>query len=329
MIVVSMAARRVLAAATACALMFLVLATPARAEPPRVAVSIKPIHSLVASVMAGVGTPELIVRGAASEHGYTLRPSDAKRLSEAQLVFWIGPFLESFLVQPLGSLAVQATLIEIATAPGVVLLPARAGGAWEAEDENPHAATAEGGQSLATKDPHLWLDPMNAIAIARVAADRLAAMDPANAARYSANEMTLERRLLALDVQLKRRLEKLRGLDFVVFHDAYQYFDRRYGLSAIGSIMIDPEHPPGARRLRDMHQKVVATGARCVFREPQFEPALVRTVTEGTGARSATLDPLGAEIPEGPDLYPKLLENLATNLAACLQPSGGSLSETR
>jgi zinc transport system substrate-binding protein len=317
--------RRVRAAAIACALVLL-LGGLARAEAPRVAVSIKPVHSLVASVMAGVATPDLIVRGAASEHGYTLRPSDAKRLSEARLVFWVGPLLETYLAQPLATLAGQATVVEIATAPGVVLLPARGGGAWEAENEEPHVATGDAEQALRSKDPHLWLDPMNGIAIARVAAAQLAAIDPPNARRYSSNETALERRLLALDAELKGRLEALRGRQFVVFHDAYQYFERRYGLSAIGSIMIDSDHQPGARRLREMHDKIVASGARCVFREPQFEPALVNTVAEGSEARSATLDPLGAELPEGPDLYQKLLESLAGSLVACLRPS---LGETR
>lgn len=296
----------------------LLLAVPARAEAPRVAVSIKPIHSLVAGVMAGVATPDLIVRGAASEHGYTLRPSDAKRLSEANLVFWVGPFLETYLVQPLATLAGKATVVEIATAPGVTLLPARGGGTWEPDEDAPQPA---GDQPLLSKDPHLWLDPANAVAIARVAARQLSTLDPPNAARYSANETALERRLLALDAQLKTELAPVRGQGFVVFHDAYQYFERRYDLSAIGSIMIDPDHQPGARRLSEMHEKIVATGARCVFREPQFEPALVQTVTEGTAARSATLDPLGAELPEGPDLYPKLLQTLADSLVGCLRPS--------
>jgi zinc transport system substrate-binding protein len=305
--------------AMVCFLLLLVAVAPARAAAPRVAVSIKPVHSLVASVMEGIGTPDLIVRGAASEHGYTLRPSDAKRLSEAQLVFWIGPFLETYLIEPLATLAGQATVVEIARSPGVVLLPARGGGAWEPDDDAPVAVNND--KALSSRDPHLWLDPANAIAIARVAAARLAALDPANAAHYSANERALEGRLHALDTRLAGRLQPLRGLGFVVFHDAYQYFERRYGLHAIGSIMIDPEHQPGARRLREMREKIVASGARCVFREPQFEPALVQTVIEGTGAQTATLDPIGAEIPEGPDLYGTLMENLGESLASCLLPS--------
>jgi zinc transport system substrate-binding protein len=318
--------RRVLAAAAACALVLLTRGGPALAEPPRVAVSIKPLHSLVAGVMDGVARPELIVRGAASEHGYTLRPSDAKRLSEARLVFWIGPLLENYLVQPLAALAGQATIVEIATAPGVVLLPARGGGAWEeADDADPPPAS--GGASV-DMDPHLWLDPMNGIAIARHVATQLAALDPANAARYAANDTALEGRLLALDAELKRRLAPLHGRKFVVFHDAYQYFDRHYELTAIGSIMVDPEHQPGARRLREIREKIVASGARCVFREPQFEPAIVQTVIEGTTAHSALLDPVGAELPEGPDLYRRLLQDLADNLLACLQPGGTGAGKT-
>jgi zinc transport system substrate-binding protein len=197
-----------------------------------------------------------------------------------------------------------------------MLLPARRGGDWEEEDEHEHDRHAAA--SLAEEDGHLWLDPMNAKAIVRIAQARLAALDPANAARYGANAAALDRRLDALDAALRRRLAPLRGRRFVVFHDAYQYLERRYALAAIGSITVDPEHLPGARRIAAIHDKVARSGARCVFSEPQFQPRLVATVIEGTPARTAVLDPEGAALTAGRELYFTLMSNLADALAACL-----------
>ncbi len=297
--------RLALAAAALCA-----LAPPAGAA-PKVVASIKPIHSLIAGVMAGVAEPDLIVAGGASPHLYTLKPSDARRLERADIVFWIGPILESFLVKPLAALGGRAAVVELDRAPGVALLPARAGGAWE-PDEDHHAASA------LEQDGHLWLDPENAKAIVRVAVARLAALDAADAARYAQNGAALERRLDALDAALRQRLAAVRGRRFVVFHDAYQYFERRYDLAAIGSITVSPENLPSARRVQAIRDKVRTLDARCVFREPQFEPRLVDVVIAGTRARTGVLDPEGALLPRGPGLYFALLNGLADELVRCL-----------
>ncbi len=300
--------RLALAAAALCALC--AFAPPAGAA-PKVVASIKPIHSLIAGVMAGVAEPDLIVAGGASPHLYTLKPSDASRLERADIVFWIGPILESFLVKPLAALGGRAAVVELDRAPGVALLPARAGGAWE-PDEDHHAASA------LEQDGHLWLDPENAKAIVRVAVARLAALDAADAARYAQNGAALERRLDALDAALQRRLAAVRGRRFVVFHDAYQYFERRYDLAAIGSITVSPENLPSARRVQAIRDKVRTLDARCVFREPQFEPRLVDVVIAGTRARTGVLDPEGALLPRGPSLYFALLNGLADELVRCL-----------
>jgi len=282
---------------------------------PDVVVSIKPIHSLVAGVMAGVGEPQLIVTGGSSPHVYSLRPSDARKLEEAQLVFWVGPILEGFLEKPLAALASKAEIVELDHASGVALLPARQGGDWEAdEDEHAHAHAA----SAAEQDGHLWLNPENAKAIVRLAEAKLAALDPANAARYAGNAAALAQRLDALDGGLRQRLAPVRGRPFVVFHDAYQYLERRYGLRAIGSITVSPEHLPGAQRIKAIHAKVAALGVACVFSEPQFAPRLVQTVIEGTHARTAVLDPEGASLHAGPELYVVLMNRLADALTACL-----------
>lgn len=292
-----------------------VLPSLAAAAAPKVVVSIKPIHSLVAGVMAGVGEPALVVAGGSSPHVYTLRPSDARKLEAADIVFWVGPILEGFLAKPISSLAGKAEIVELDRAPGIALLPAREGGDWE-EDEHDH--DHEPTASALEQDGHLWLDPENAKAIVRIARARLSALDPANAERYRSNAAALERRLDALDAGLRQRLAAVRGLPFVVFHDAYQYFDRRYGLSAIGSITVGPEHLPGAQRIQAIHAKVARVGARCVFSEPEFEPRLVQTVIEGTRARTAVLDPEGAALRAGPELYFNLMGGLADALATCL-----------
>ena len=299
--------------AIAAALLGVALAPSLAIAAPDVVVSIKPIHSLVAGVMAGIGEPQLIVAGSSSPHVYSLRPSDARKLERAQLVFWVGPILEGFLEKPLTALADKAAIVELDRSPSVALLPARRGGDWEAdEDEHTHAASA------AEQDGHLWLDPENAKAIVQLAKAKLAALDPANAARYAGNAAAVARRLDALDAYLRQSLAPVRGRPFVVFHDAYQYLERRYGLKAIGSITVSPEHLPGAQRIRAIHAKVAALGTTCVFSEPQFEPRLVETVIEGTQARTGVLDPEGASLRAGPELYFTLMDGLADGLATCL-----------
>ena len=309
-----MARRRRLIAIAAMLLGMVLPASFAAAAAPKVVVSIKPIHSLIAGTMAGIGEPALIVAGGSSPHVYTLRPSDARKLEAADIVVWVGPILEGFLAKPIASLAGKAEIVELDRAPGVALLPARKGGDWE-EDEHDDRHQAA---SAAEQDGHLWLDPDNAKAIVRIAQARLSALDPANAQRYQSNAAALEQRLEALDAGLRQRLGALRGKPFVVFHDAYQYFERRYGLAAIGSITVTPEHLPGARRIQSSHGKVARLGARCVFSEPQFEPRLVQTVIEGTQARTAVLDPEGAALRAGPELYFTLMDGLADALATCL-----------
>ncbi len=293
------------------------LALPAAAqEAPRVVASIPPVHSLIAGVMDGVGEPELLVPATVSSHTYMLRPSEARLLSRAAVVFWIGPVYESFLGKPLASLASRARVVRLMDAPGVVLLPGRGGGAWEKDHvhEHGHAHTAEEVET----DGHLFLDPGNAKAIVRAAEGALAALDPANAARYRANADSVLARLDALDAELRARLEPVRDRPFIVFHDAYQYFEKRYGLNAVGSVTLSPERQPGAQRLRLLRRKIAGLKAVCVFAEPQFEPALVDTVVEGSKARTGVLDPLGAAIPPGRDAYFELLRGLARSLADCL-----------
>ncbi len=287
----------------------------ASAQPPAVATSIAPLHALAAAVMKGVGEPTLIVKPGASPHTYSLKPSDAKALQQAKLVYWVGPGLEGFLAKPLKTLAGKATAVAVQELDSVRTLPARKGGIWD-EDEDGHGHGHGHGHEHEDKrqalDSHLWLDPMNGKAIARRMATDLGQADPANAAAYQANAEALAARLDALDAELVKSLEPVKAKPFLVFHDGYQYFEARYGLTPAGSVAVDPDHAPGAKRVGDLRQRIKAKQVACVFREPQFSPKLVATLVEGTGARVGTLDPIG-----GSD-YEATLRGLAAGLTGCL-----------
>ncbi|WP_428429052.1 zinc ABC transporter substrate-binding protein ZnuA [Pararhizobium sp.] len=306
----------------------LLAAGTARAEVPNVVVSIKPIHSLVASIMQGVGKPALIVEGAASPHTYSMKPSNAAALEKANIVFWVGHGLEAFLEKPLESLGSGAKIVELDDAPGLEKLKFREGGAFEAHDDgDEHEAGAEGTKAHEEAghhhdegefDLHLWLDPINAKAMAAEIEKTLAESDPANASAYKANLDALNTRLDALDKKLVETVAPIKDKPFIVFHDAYQYFEHRYHVKVAGSITVSPETLPGAARLKQIHEKIVELGATCVFAEPQFEPKLVNVVLEGTSAKSGTLDPEAATLEAGPDLYFQLMDNIGTSLKTCL-----------
>lgn len=295
---------------------------------PDVVVSIKPIHSLVAAIMRGVGEPQLIVEGAASPHTYNLRPSNARKLEKADVVFWVGPGLEAFLEKPLEALASKATVVELEDAKGLEKLPFREGGPFEAHDhgEEGHEDHADGeaahdhghDHGHGAYDTHLWLDPANAKAMAQTIETALIAADAGNAATYQANTKKLIDDLDALDTELAETVKPIKDKPFIVFHDAYQYFEHRYGVKTAGSITVSPETLPGADRVKQMQEKVRQLGATCVFAEPQFEPKLISVITEGTAARSATLDPEAATLEPGPDLYFKLMRGIAGSLKDCL-----------
>jgi len=288
------------------------------AAEPRVVASVPPIHALVAGVMKDVGKPTLIVRGVGSAHTYSLHPSEARALSEADIVFWVGPIYERFLEKPLATLAAKARRIELDWAPGVTLLPVREGGTWEHDDTSGHDHGQEDAPDLSEMDGHMFLDPENAKAIVRAAVTTLSEVDPANAPRYTANGDQTIARLGALDAELRAILAPVKDKPFIVFHDAYQYFERRYDLNAVGSITVSPERPPGAQRLQRLRRKIADLGTTCVFAEPQFEPALVQIVVEGANAKTGILDPLGADVIPGPDAYFATMRTLARSLADCL-----------
>lgn len=294
-------------------LAFYVMAVPALAEVPRVVATTKPVHSLVAAVMGDLGTPDLIVKGAASPHTYSLRPSDATNLEAADVVFWTGHGLELFLQDSIATLAPNARTVALSENPDIELLPIREGGAFEPHDDGDEHEDEHG-----EKDMHFWLDPVNAAAMVTQIADVLARVDPADADAYLTNARAEIARLDALVAATHAKLQPVAGKAFIVFHDAYQYFEHRFGLTIVGSITVTPDTLPGAQRIRELRDKVRTAGALCVFAEPQFEPAVVDTVIGGTTAKAAVLDPEGAGLTEGPELYEQLITGLADSLVACL-----------
>jgi zinc transport system substrate-binding protein len=292
-------------------------------DPPVVVASIKPVHSLIAGVMEGVGDPHLLVKGGGSPHTYGLKPSDARLLENAAVVFWVGEELETFLARPIVTLAETAQVVALSQVEGLTLLSFREGGAWEghADEEAEERHGADDGHDQRTHDtvdPHLWLDPANAVAMVEAIVAALASADPSHADHYRGNGAAVSARLRSLDDELSASLAPVKGKPYVVFHDSYQYFEHRYGLSPVGSITVSPDRAPGAARLSEMRRKLEETGARCVFAEPQFEPRVVNTVQEGSNARLGVLDPLGAELARGPSLYFKLMRNLGASLISCL-----------
>ena len=282
--------------------------TPAAgaAETPRVSVSILPIHSLVAGVMAGVDGPGLLVEAGASPHGFALRPSRMAAIGEASLIVRVGEALDGFLDRAIAVRADDRGVLTLMTLPGIILRR------WEAPGADDH------GHDNGAFDPHIWLDPANARVIVAAVAAELARLDPANDALYGANAAALDARLAAFDTELRILLGPLAERPFVVFHDAYGYLQDAYGLKDALAVTLDPERKPGARRISELRETIERLGIGCVFAEPQYPDALVETLIEGTGARLSRLDPLGAEIAPGPEAYFALMRAMAEAMVSCM-----------
>jgi zinc transport system substrate-binding protein len=282
----------------------------------KVMASIKPVHSLVAAIMQGVGAPSLIVQGAASPHTYSLKPSQADELQNADVVFWVGHELETFLEKPIETIATKAKSVELINAEGISKLTPRENGNFDKHNDEPEPEA--GHEHDEEVDAHVWLDPQNALLMAAQIEKTLVVADPANAAKYTANAAKLKVDLAALQSEIETMLEPTKDKGFIVFHDAYQYFEQRFGVKILGSITTSPEVLPGAERLTELKAKLTNLNAACVFAEPNFEPKLVNAIVEGTPAKTGTLDPEAAGIAEGPALYGDMLRGIATSIRDCL-----------
>ena len=303
-------------------------ALSAKAEVPNVVVSIAPVHSLVASVMEGLGEPVLLIPSDVSDHDHAMRPSDVRAIAGANLVVWIGEPLEAYLAAPLQAEGTEN--LELIEAPGVDAHPYGAHGEREdhaertGEDEHDeeHAAEeGEHGHDHVGLDPHVWLDPVRAQAIVTAVADRLATLDPENGERYRENASAAIARLAALDEEIRARLTPLAGKPFITFHDGYSYFVERYGLNQVGELAVDPERRPGAATVRALQERVASDGVACAFSEPQFDPGVVETLAGAADVRIGVLDALGAGLEPGPELYDQLARRNVEAMETCLSPT--------
>ncbi|MNF38333.1 High-affinity zinc uptake system protein ZnuA precursor [compost metagenome] len=287
---------------------------PAQAE-VRLLTSIKPLQLIAAAVQDGVGNPEVLLPPGASPHHYALRPSDVRRVGEVDLLYWIGPDMEGFLPRVLqGRSKPTVAVQELA---GLHLRHFGEDSHSHDEDESEHDHDHD--HRPGSLDAHLWLAPVNARIIAKRMAADLAAADPANAARYQSNLKAFETRLDALDVKVKARVAGIAGKPYFVFHEAFDYFEEAYGLKHTGVFSVAAEVQPGAQHVAAMRKRLQEVGKTCVFSEPPMRPRLAETLTAGLPVRLAELDALGSNVPVAAQGYEQLLEQLADNLAGCLE----------
>ncbi len=292
----------------------------------KVVASIKPIHSLASYLMDGVGKPDLIVDGYNSPHGFALKPSHAKMLQNADLIFWVGEDLETFLEKPLKSIAKKAEKIELMEIKGVKKLEFRERNIFEGHDDHGHDDHKEHGHkedkhddhhehAHGEHDPHIWLDPINAKAILSEMAEHLIEKDPNNASAYKAN---LKKAHKALDNLTKKVKSELKG-DFksIVFHDAYQYFEKRFNINVLGAFTVNTDVLPGAEQLAEIREIIEHEKVTCVFSEPQFNPDIIKAVAKDTNIKTGVIDPLGATLDPGKDLYFDLIRNMYASFKSC------------
>ena len=320
--------------------LLLIGTSPVRAE-IKVVTTIKPLHSLVANVMDGVGEPSLIIEGSTSPHSFTLKPSHAKLLEEADLIFWIGEGIETFMERPLESIVKNAEVVEFMEVESIEKLKFREESIFgEHDDHDDHDEEGhddhddhdeeghddhdeeghddhEGheGHNHGEFDAHIWLDPSNAKEMVHEIAHELGDLDPANKDKYEANAKTT---ILALD-QLINDVSKdiNKEAKFVVFHDAYQYFEERFGLRAAGALTLNTDVLPGAKQIDEIQDVIKDKGIKCIFSEPQFNPKIISTIAKDTNIKTGVFDPLGANINSDKDLYFKLISKLGEELKDC------------
>ncbi|MFP7569657.1 zinc ABC transporter substrate-binding protein [Marivita sp. S2033] len=285
-----------------------------QADTPRVVTDIAPVHGLVSMVMEGIAEPVLLIQPTDSPHTNAMRPSSAAALQNADVVFWVGPQLTSWLQGPLDSLADGALMVALLDLDETHRLPFRDSDAFE-----PHEHDHAHDNHAATTDPHAWLDPGNAtVWLARIA-ETLKSIDPEHAAQYDANASDAQSQIAKEVTTARDLLTPLAGRPFVVFHDAYHYFEAAFDLHSMGALALSDAASSGPSHIAGIQSIIREQGVVCVFSEPQFNDRLVRTVIDGTPAKSIELDPLGASLSPGVSFYPALIRDMAQRFAECLQ----------
>lgn len=277
-----------------------------------IVVSVKPLHSLVSAVAEGSHSVSLLIDGSMSPHNFALKPSHAKLLNNAKVVFYIDNQLESALKKTVRGLPKDVKVVQVSKIKNLKLLSTRAGNNWE-EDGHDHHDHDHG-----SYDVHFWLDPNNATQIIKGIIRELSKVYPENINIYKENAKKAIKKIKKTDLVIKSMLNSIQDKPYIVFHDAYQYFEKAYNLKPAGSILLNPELPPSAKRIIKIKTKIKNLNATCVFKEPQFRAKIVDTVIEDTNTKVGVLDPLGADIKPGKEMYTNLLRNIANNLKACL-----------
>ncbi|KIS41694.1 zinc ABC transporter substrate-binding protein ZnuA [Kosakonia radicincitans] len=296
------------------------LAGTAQTANAAVVASLKPLGFIASAIADGVTTTEVLLPDGASEHDYSLRPSDVKRLQNADLVFWVGPEMEAFMARSVQKIPEQKQ-VSMAALAGVKPLLMKGAD----DDEHEHGEDHHDGEKSdehhhhGDYNMHLWLSPEIARLSAVAIHDKLVEVMPQSRARLDANLQAFEASLTQADKQAGNELAPLKGKGYFVFHDAYGYFERHYGLTPLGHFTVNPEIQPGAQRLHEIRTQLVEQKATCVFAEPQFRPAVVEAVARGTSVRMGTLDPLGISIKLGKESYPQFLTQLTQQYASCLK----------
>jgi zinc transport system substrate-binding protein len=295
------------------ALLLSVPAPPAYTTPaaPSVVTTIRPLHALTAGDAGGLFEPQLLLRQQQSPHDYRLTPAAARSLAAADLAIWVGPGLETQLAIPLQTLTPAERRLDLVTRPELRQLPMRGGGMWEQDHQHEHETTH------ADNDPHLWLDADNAERIAGILADRLSAIDPANAADYRRNTERVAADIRAADAAVRARLQTARPRPYWVLHDSLQYFEKRYGLEGAGAIMVSHDRMPGAKRVLKLRRQLQTQNISCILYEERYGRRWIEMLIEDTDVKAIPIDPLGLEIEFNQDFYPTLLTRLAEQIANC------------
>jgi len=316
--------------------------TPVNAD-VKVVASIKPLHSLASYLMDGVGKPDLIVEGYGSPHGFSMKPSHAKILQNADLIFWVGEDLEIFLEKPLSSIAKKAEKIELMEIKGLNVLKFRERNIFDKHDHDDHDDHGkkkddhddhehddhdkkeehanhddhDGHEDHAhgEYDPHIWLDPMNAKVILNKMVEHLIENDAKNASKYKSNLKNAFKDIDKLTADVKADLSK--STASIVFHDAYQYFEERFDINILGAFTVNTDVMPGAEQLSEIREIIEHDKVSCIFSEPQFNPDIINAVAKDMDIKTGILDPLGATLNPGKNLYFDLIRNMSDSFKGC------------
>lgn len=299
----------------------LAVSLPVRAI--EVLTTIKPLGFIAAAITDGVSAPKVLLPTGASPHDFSLRPSDIRSINSADLVVWVGPELEGFMAKPLANHPHALTLTQV---EGMPLFNYATQDSHDSHDHDDHDHAAHGhgdhdegheGHHHEGVDPHIWLGPTQAKVIAKAIASELGKLDPANQARYDANLAAFDTKVDAKDKVIAGQMKAVNEKGYFVFHEAYGYWERHYGMSSKGHFTVSPERRPGAKTLVDIRKALEEKQASCIYAEPQFSPAVIESVARNTGAKVLLLDEVGEQVPLGPDGYPQFMQQLADAFAQC------------